>query len=41
MVGVGGCVFSRGVHMSVVCEVRLGEEVRLVDSYGRCWRVGV
>ena len=26
-------VFSRGVHMSVVCEVRLGEEVRLVDSW--------
>ena len=40
MVGDGGWVFSRGVHMSVVCEVRLGEEVRLV-THGRCWRVGV
>ena len=26
-------MFSRGVHMSVVCEVRLGEDVRLVDSW--------
>ena len=33
MVGAGGWVFSRGVHMSVVGEVRLGEEVRLVDSW--------
>ena len=33
MVGVGEWVLSRGVHMSVVCEVRLGEEVRLVDSW--------
>ena len=32
MVGVGGWVFSRGVHMSVVCEVGLGEVVRVVDS---------
>ena len=24
---------SRGVHMNVVCEVRLGEDVRLVDSW--------
>ena len=24
---------SRGVHMSVVCDVRLGEDVRLVDSW--------
>ena len=32
MVGVGGLVLSRGVHMSVVGEVRLGVEVRLVDS---------
>ena len=33
MIIVRGWVFSRGVHMSVVCEVRLGEEVRLVDSW--------
>ena len=33
MVNVGGWVFSRGVYMSVVCEVRLGEEVKLVDSW--------
>ena len=33
MVGVGGWMFCRGVHMSGVGEVRLGEEVRLVDSW--------
>ena len=32
MVGAGEWVFNRGVHMSVVCEVSLGEEMRLVDS---------
>ena len=32
MVCVGGWVFCGGVHMNVVCEVRLGVEMRLVDS---------
>ena len=32
-------MFSRGMHMSVVCEVRLEVEVRL--THGMCWRVGV